>query len=356
MINQLRTPYQFWNHPIFTEPKGSVKPIQHGTISYLQAARFRDVASAYFKTEKLDANEIRLRKPPGEVADVSSTITRPFESMRIATSKITCLNHFSSLVPIITFQYQYLAYQMKCKDYDNLLQTLTAVLNQFGFPQSIILPIYGYIASVCQNSPINEIRFLKDIERFSCQLQEHPHINHLFDELASLFNSNQYPTLLHLLIGDIDNAVAGFSKEPHAIPVLSSRGSLILNLGFLPHQNVTDHLLLTKYHTLRSMPQLRFLEEEYEIIPYQEEPGVTYPDLLKANRLQELISLTTQHIQTNHYDYLTFLFRSYAFIKFRKYRNAFNDINQSLAMKYTNKAEEIRDELCAFFGNSLDND
>ena len=141
MLNQLRSSYKFWNHPIFTKPKGAIRPPQKSTISYKQAAHFRDFAESYFSSQQIDASEIRLRKPPDDIADVSSVIDHPFEAMKIAAESASPINQSlvqSSKVSPITLQLRLIAQLMKSKEYKKTLQFLDQIYQTYGSFPTII--------------------------------------------------------------------------------------------------------------------------------------------------------------------------------------------------------------------------
>ncbi|OHT05624.1 hypothetical protein TRFO_26572 [Tritrichomonas foetus] len=324
MINQLKNPYQFWNHPIFTKPKGAIRPPQTQLISYKQATRFRDFALSYFNSDLVDATTIRLRKPPSETANIAGSATissfnnfflakteidsdedeilskekSSFESMKIYAANKTYTNHFTSLGPAVSYQFRFLAYRMKNKEYDELISSLETLM--IRFPQMALLPIYGFLAAICNKSENDENKFFHAIEHSYCEPQELSHYYHLFDELCAIAfieeesknpksqknasqsnntniskapnkntnknvfskkisknntnstnheseeiqNSdyladkyhNKYPLLLHLLMGDVDDLIHEMCNRPHIIPIISLNASSLQNpFHFVPH-------------------------------------------------------------------------------------------------------------------------
>ena len=259
MLNQLRSSYQYWNHPIFTKPKGAIRPPQKSTISYKQATHFRDFAESYFSSQQIDASEIRLRKPPDDIADISSIIEHPFEAMRIASEKASqnyqSLVKSSSVSPI-TLQLRSVAHLMKYKEYDLLLQKIDQIIQNNGTFPTILFPIYGYIASICKGSEGRELKYIQEIENFSIDFVEQKHFYHLFDEISAISCINDIPILLQLFIGDTDDVAIAVSSAPHILPILTTNNSFLLSLKLNSSKKIFDSLIYTKYQAARNLPEL----------------------------------------------------------------------------------------------------
>lgn len=260
MLNQLRSTYRSWNQQIFTKPKGAVRAPQKSTISYKQAAIIRDFADSYFSSQMIDANEIRLRKPPDEIAEIPAFIDYPFEGMKIAAENTTPSNQFlvqpsnNSPVPI---QFRYLAYLMKSKEYRKLLKYIENIFRMCGSSTSIIIPVYGYIASICQHSNATELNFIQKIENLPIDSKDQKHFYHLFDELCSLPDMDEFPTLLHLFIGDVYEAITAISSTPHIFPILATNYSFVLNLKLNSRNSkIYDDILCTRTQASSHMPAL----------------------------------------------------------------------------------------------------
>lgn len=265
MINQLRNSYKFWNHPVFTKPKGAIRPPQTKIISYKQATHFRDFAESYFSSESVDQNEIRLRKPPGEVADITSIASHPFEAIQIASEEknnIETTVHHALRNISISLQYRILAYLIKNKEYDKLTVSLEKVKKQFIMPSSIILPIYGYIASICQGLEDEENKYIQSIEQFQIDQSDQKHFYHLLDELFTLSYSYQCPTLLHLLIGDTNDVASSFLNTPHVLPILTTNNHLSIILR--ANGQVFDHLSYVRYQAALNLPKLTSDDDQEE--------------------------------------------------------------------------------------------
>ena len=234
MIEQIQNPYTFWHQQLFTKTKDIILPPKSKRLTYQQASTFKFYAVSHFNKEKVDANEIRLRKPPGKIADIDSLINKSYESIKIQSGDFDLNNLYATPGSGSSYQFKFLAYKIKNKKYNEVIGLVEPLIMRY--PNMIIFPLYGYLSAISISSEINENTFFRAIERMCCDIKDVDHHYHLFDELCALSTTYTNPLLLHLLIGCVTNAIEELNRTTHIFPVLTTNKPNIQNpFYFVPY-------------------------------------------------------------------------------------------------------------------------
>ena len=342
----------------FQIPSNNKTPIDQ--FSYLEATKCILLSKEYFNPRKFDYSKVLIGDNSHDIANLKSIFPDIFFNFPIALCSYSSNINLSQDLNSLHYHLQLLLFHIHSKNYRTVISISKGILNT-NLKKINIIPILGYLSSLCIDSDFDELYFFEILENSYFPIEHISYYQKIFDELEALtYNSKNIP-LLKLLLGDTHDLEVNFPHHYHIFPKISSDITKILNQSdYNNHPKVKtlfSDMMKIKEKEQNNLPELKPLGEGIKTIPNipkSSKPRKIFSvkgsnarekalSLIHNSQWADAVSFLTEALTNKTQDSELYQHRSYALMQLGKIHDALNDIIESIKIKPSDK----RYRLCA---------
>ena len=226
------------------------------TASYELAKRCCFSATKYF-SNNLNANQIRLRHPPDNIATFKNSSNHKYDEFKLTMhNPVEVKSHSGSY--FLFFLHLFPQF-IRNRKYKSIIHYAKSVFEKI--PSYSLIPYFGYMATLCKSGlDDEEMEFVQKIENSYISYKDVPHFTHLLDELIVLQSFKFNPLLVSFMMLNLSDLSKNLFGNIHIVPVLNSGSH-----EFTSSNQVLNELYKRKMNAMRELPLLETTKEGIDV-------------------------------------------------------------------------------------------
>ncbi|EAY07774.1 hypothetical protein TVAG_000580 [Trichomonas vaginalis G3] len=349
MLNNFSCPFQQYSQITIPNKYPVNKPITIEPSAEINQEFLEDLekqSTKYF-SHHLNANKYRTRIPEERTTSFDSVVNTRYKDVRTAVNQSL---FFTRAQPIAQQSLRLSAICLQNRKYDEvitIIERLIALQNYVSLG-----PVYSFLASILKGSFEDESHAFYQLEYVSISQKDLPHFFHLLDEMITL-NVNDKPCLLSFMYHDIPTFISIYHREPHVMPLISSKITSLKNnpirngleirgnnLRFL----TTENLIAKASAAADALPSLR---------PAIETPRATVTNIspkdtsqvalfITEGKYSKAVALASLHLQAGTKFAEMYMYRAIALYYLDNIPGAIVDMSRSIDLEPTDEKYKAR--------------